>query len=109
MRLTSRDLTKGEITKSAIEILEQRGIDCWMQNNLAVKGRKFIGRKGIADIIGFHKQTGVFVGCEVKTVNDKLSDGQIVFLTLLSIAGGIALIARQSEHGQVILETYKPD
>lgn len=104
-----RELTKGEITKAAMSMLEQRNIDCWQQNNLAVKGRKFIGRKGIGDVIGFHRLTGVFVACEVKTVNDRLSDDQKVFLTLLSIAGGIALLAKQGEHGNVILETFKPD
>ena len=104
-----RELTKGEITRAAMAMLEQRNIDCWQQNNLAVKGRKFIGRKGLPDILGYHKLTGCFVGCEVKTKNDYLMSGQKVFLSLLSVAGGIALVAKQGEHGNVIIETFKPD
>lgn len=109
MKTQFRELTKGQIRDKAIILLESRGVDCWKQNNLAVKGRKFIGRKGLPDVCGFMKATGLFVGCEIKTVNDRLSNDQIVFLSLLSISGGLALIAKQDDMGIVILEDYKPD
>lgn len=92
---TIKLLTKGEITKSALTELKLRGVNAWMQNNLAVRGRKFIGRKGVSDIMGFHSRTGLIVACEVKTINDTFSDEQKEFLTEVKNAGGIALIATQ--------------
>jgi hypothetical protein len=93
-------LTKGQITKIARRILASRNKEVWMQNNLAVRGRKFIGRKGVSDILGF-TFNGLFMACEVKTINDSLKDDQISFLTNLHKAGGIALIATEDERGQV--------
>lgn len=100
-------LTKGEITKSALTELKLRGANCWMQNNLAVRGRKFIGRKGVSDIIGFVINTGLFVAVEVKTLNDVFSDDQIIFMNEIKKAGGIALIATQ-EFNQVVLKDWNP-
>jgi hypothetical protein len=104
-----RILTKGEIREKALIMLDNRNCECWKNNNLAVKGRKFIGRRGVPDVIGFNRATGVYVGCEVKTVTDRLSNDQKIFLSLLSLAGGIALLALQDEMGRVVLEEYKPD
>ena len=95
-------LTKGEITKSALIELKLRGANCWMQNNLAVPGRKFIGRKGVSDIIGFVNATGLFLVCEVKTIDDVFSDDQKKFLTEVKQAGGIALYATQELNNVVI-------
>lgn len=100
-------LTKGEITKSALTELKLRGANVWMQNNLAVRGRKFIGRKGVSDIIGFVNKTGLFVACEVKTIDDIFSDDQIVFMNEIKKAGGIALIATQ-EFNHVVLKDWNP-
>lgn len=101
-------LTKGEITAQAMKILGYGGYICWQQNNVrAVKGRNFIGRKGVPDIPGFNKFTGLFMGCEVKTWNDTLSADQILFLTELTNAGGLALIAIQDERGCVLLVEFK--
>jgi len=58
----------------------------WRQNNLRVPGRKFIGMKGMPDIIG-HSQDGRAVYCEVKTENDRLSQEQIEFMDAAQKAG----------------------
>lgn len=100
-------LSKGEITKSALTELKLRGANVWQQNNLAVRGRKFIGRKGVPDIIGFVNKTGLFVACEVKTIDDVFSDDQIVFMNEIKKAGGTALIATQ-EFNQVVLKEWNP-
>lgn len=65
-------LTKAVIRASALKELAWRGHDVWIQNNLAVPGRKFIGRRGVADIIGLTKDCR-WVVAEVKTLNDRLS------------------------------------
>lgn len=87
-------LTKDAIRASALKELAWRGHDCWRQNNIAVRGRTFIGRRGVSDIIGITKD-GHWVVAEVKTLNDRLSDDQILFLNDIKKAGGEVYIACQ--------------
>lgn len=101
-----KSLTKGYIRESAIKELTWRGYDVWKNNNIAVRKRKFIGRLGVSDIIGITKD-GRWVACEVKTLNDRLSDDQKKFLTDVKKTGGVALVARQGEGGAVILENFE--
>lgn len=93
-------LTKDIIRESALKELTWRGYDVWRNNNLAVRGRKFIGRKGVPDIIGFDKQ-GKWVVCEVKTINDRLSDDQTKFLNDIKHSGALAFLAVQ--HGNQVM------
>lgn len=88
-------MSAGEITSKAMQILEERNIECWRQNNIPVRGRAFTGRRGIGDVVGFHRMTGVMVSCEIKKIGDTLKPDQELFLTKLKAAGGLALIARQ--------------
>jgi hypothetical protein len=104
---TIKELTKGEIRESAIKELTWRGHTVWIQNNIAVRGRKFIGRKGQADVMGFRNSDAVIVACEVKTMGDRLSDDQIKFLNEVKKAGGLAYLACQSETGQVELREWE--
>lgn len=106
--MTYRELTAGEITSEAIQELEIRGYDAWRQNNIAVKGRKFIGREGQSDIIGFNKDTGRFLACESKKNGDVLSDKQHVFLSSVQAAGGNAFVAKDNGAGGVNLIIYNP-
>lgn len=96
-------LTKDIIRESALKELKLRGYDVWRNNNIAVRGRKFIGRRGVSDIIGKTKD-GRWVACEVKTVNDKISDDQKQFLNDLKHSGGIALLAVQKGSQVVVIE-----
>ena len=104
-------LTKGQITKEAIQHFAFAGFDCWAENNTrVVRGRTFTGRKGKPDVIGYGsrgKNCGLFLGCEVKTINDEFSYGQVVFLNNLSNAGGAAYVAYQSKEGRLIIETWE--
>jgi penicillin-binding protein-related factor A (putative recombinase) len=94
MKTKTTDLTKSTIRASAIKELTWRGHDVWIQNNIAVRKRKFIGRLGVSDVIGITKD-GRWVACEVKTLYDRLSDEQITFLNNVKKAGGLAFIALQ--------------
>ena len=76
-------------------MLTAQGHSVWRQNNYATRGRKFIGRKGLPDIIGFDIMNGKAVYAEVKTVNDKLSDDQVQFLHEASEAGCKVIIVQQ--------------
>jgi hypothetical protein len=79
-------MNSNELTKWAIMMLEKDGCTVWRNNNLAVRGRKFIGRKGVPDIIGYD-QYGKSVWCEVKAGQDKLSVEQVEFMDEASKAG----------------------
>lgn len=98
-----KELTSGQITEMAIEELTRRGFECWRSNNIAVKGRKFIGKKGCADITGYHNITGLRLECEVKKIGDDLSNDQIIFLNGISDAGAHALIAFDNGNGGIII------
>lgn len=106
MRSLVKELTKGEIRESAIKELTWRGNTVWIQNNLAVRKRKFIGRLGVSDVIGIAKD-GRWVACEIKTLNDRLSPDQIKFLNDVKKAGGLAYLACQGNNGQVELNEWE--
>lgn len=103
-----KELTAGQITKVAIMILESRKCFVWRSNNLPVPGRKFTGLKGVSDICGFHKVTGVAVYCEVKTVNDRFSEYQVNFMERAKKAGCHCLIATE-EKGNVVIKEWNND
>lgn len=102
-----KQLTANQITQDALMILQGRGADVWRNNQLRVPGRPFRGRKGVADIIGFMRTTGLMVMCEVKALGDELSDDQITMLANLSKAGGFALIATEIA-GRTTLNEFLP-
>lgn len=100
-----KELSVSQITMAAIKILESRFCFVWRQNNLAVRGRTFTGLKGVPDIIGFQKFTGVAVYCEVKTINDKMSQYQIDFMNKAKTSGCHCLIATDV-NGEVVLKEW---
>lgn len=102
-----REYTAGELTTWALAELDRRGIECWRSNNIAVKGRRFIGRKGVPDIMGFSRSTGLLCGCEIKKIGDTLKPDQKELLGLIKASGAIALICRQ-EGSKMIIDNYQP-
>ena len=76
--------TTASIKKAILEYLLARGHIAWRQNNLPVRGRMFVGRKGVPDILGFTRTTlnihcGMFFGVEVKGPEDRMSEAQLEF------------------------------
>ena len=102
-------MTASDLTKMMMDYLKERGNDVWRNNNLAVKGRSFIGRKGVPDIIGYSKKYGQFIGVEIKALGDRLSPEQMSFLTNLGMSGGIAMICSQNREETIILEIFNQD
>jgi hypothetical protein len=102
-------MTTNEITKAAIKELDRRNVEAWRQNQIPVRGRRFIGKKGQSDIIGYHRITSSFVAVEVKGPGDYLKPDQIEFLNGVRKAGAQALIATLDEKGKFILREYLPD
>jgi len=102
-----KNLTSSDITKLAKIILRNRGVYAWRHNQLAVKGRKFIGEPGCSDLIGYHIVAGTFAACEVKAKGDVLSEDQKAFLKKVEDAGGIALIAFEDRSGNVSVVNWE--
>lgn len=101
-----RELSASDITKYALKVLDLWSFECWRQNNLAVRGRKFTGKKGLADILGFHRTTGKLMICEVKKIGDTLSDDQIELLNKVTKAGAHGFVAKQ-EGTEITITPYE--
>ena len=102
-------MTASDLTKMMIDYLKGRGKDVWRNNNLAVKGRSFIGRKGVPDVIGYSKKYGQFIACEVKAIGDRVSPEQMSFLVNLAMANGIAMICQQIRDESIIVKIFNQD
>lgn len=100
------ELTASEITNEALRLLRTYGYTVWRQSNRGVKFRQHLTTPGIPDIIGWSDK-GIFVGCEVKTISDKLSKEQHDFLRSLQLSGGHAYVATEIKRS-VYLENYEP-
>lgn len=101
----SKELTANELTKQLKDYLNKNGFKVWRQNNLAVKGRKFIGERGIGDLIGMQKGTGRFISIECKAGSDTLSEYQIQFINRVRANGGLAASIREIKELIIYLET----
>jgi hypothetical protein len=89
------ELTKDEITRSAItELTKQGGRVRKVHNVGAYRKRRYQVESGWADIQGYTKD-GKALLCEVKTLRDRLSDDQKEILSDLDKCGGVSLVAIQ--------------
>ena len=87
------------LTKAITDYLNLNGFIVWRQNTVGIFDRKKnVFRKnpalrtGIPDIIGYRKSDARFIGIEIKTGTDRLTEKQLAFLKSLKQAGGIALV-----------------
>lgn len=73
--------------------------------------RKFYAKrnttKGVADIIGHCRRTGVFVAVEVKTEKDKLSIHQVAHLKKIKESGGFSHECRNIEGLEKSIKEYR--
>lgn len=92
--------TANALTQQTLRILDLKGFHVWRQNTAAIYDpvkkvfRKGSANKGISDILGFHRLTGLIVAAEIKKGRDKLSKEQTAFLEAVKASGGIALVIR---------------
>ena len=92
--MLANKITANTLTQQALTVLKLNGWEVWRNNNLAVKGRAFIGRVGVPDIIGFNKKDARMIGVEIKVGADKMSNEQNEFLDQLNKAGGVGIECR---------------
>lgn len=94
-------------TKAIITLLNLHGYKAWRNNNGAVysvKQKVFrknpTALKGVSDIIGFNKRTGVFIAVEVKTGRDSASSEQELFISDVKASGGISMFVKNIDDFQ---------
>lgn len=78
--------SRGTLCREEIEEIFRH---CWMRIPDSVRG--------VADVIGWHLKTGVWIAVEVKIGADKVSDAQHQWLTDLKKANGEVYICRDFE------------
>jgi len=109
----SLKIDTNKLTQYTIMILRLSGFNVWRQNNAAVYDptkkvyRRNSSTPGIPDIIGYKKDTGVFVGVEIKVGRDKLSPAQLKFLMDLQKAGGWYWVVKTYEDAEKIADLFK--
>jgi hypothetical protein len=105
--------TANELTKHTIKVLDTCGFEVWRQNNGGVFDptkkvfRRNSATKGIPDVIGYHRKTGVFVCAEIKAGKDRLSEEQKLFLSNVIKAGGNAFTIRTIDDITILYEIFK--
>lgn len=109
--------SESDIVRGCLQLLQARGIYCWRQNQGGIPlpnggFRRFVGLKGVSDILGIVPQTheGVLFGnllaVECKTEKGKVSDDQKAFLFEINARGGIGLVVRSVEELERELQVY---
>ena len=89
-----------DLTKSIINFLNYSGHLVWRNNTTGIydlktkRFRKHHGIKGVPDIIGIHRDTGKFIGIEVKVGKDRLSADQKTFIESSTSKGAIVIVAK---------------
>jgi len=102
-----------KLTQYTIMVLRLSGFNVWRQNNAAVYDptkkvyRRNSSTPGIPDIIGYKKDTGVFVGVEIKVGKDKLSKEQVNFANDLQRNGGWYWVVKTFDDADAIGELFK--
>jgi hypothetical protein len=100
-----------QLAAYAVKVFQRAGYVCWRQNNVAVcdKGqfRRFVGLKGVSDVIGFEKGTGRFLAVEIKVGRDRLSPEQEKFLDAVNRAGGVGVVVRHADDLKPYLENHE--
>lgn len=88
-------ISTNDLTKNAIRYFRAKGFWAWRNNNVPVfdpeigKFRRGSVLKGVSDIIGYHRTTGIALFVEIKNehTKDKESPEQIAFLEAARKAG----------------------
>jgi hypothetical protein len=99
--------TESDIVAACLQYLQLRGLFAWRQNQGAIPlpnggFRRFVGLKGVSDILGILPQDvtvdgqvvrfGNFLAVEVKKPGEKPRREQREFLETVKQLGGIALV-----------------
>jgi hypothetical protein len=108
-----KPISANALTKAAIRYFSAKGFEVWRQNSAAVFDptkkvfRSNSVKKGVSDIIGFHKLNGQFIAVDIKVGKDKLSPEQSEFLRQVEKAGGVAIVVKSIDDIENFFKTKK--
>lgn len=108
-----KPISANALTKAAIHYFSAKGFECWRQNSAGLYDpikkvfRSNSVKKGVSDIIGFHKLNGQFIAVEIKVGKDKLSPEQSEFLRQVEKAGGVAIVVKSINDLENFFKTQK--
>ena len=122
MRVSNRE---SAVLSACLDYLRLHGIFCWRQNQGAIplEGggyRRFVGLKGVSDVLGILPQTvrvvgeerpvtfGNLLGVETKRPGEKLRPEQEEFLARVNELGGVGLCVHGVDELQEQLRRYLP-
>ena len=120
MRLKNRE---SDVLSGCLQWLQLKGVWCWRQNQGAIplKGggyRRFVGLKGVADILGILPQTvrvvgdhgpvtfGNLLAVETKRRGEKPRPEQEEFLRQVNARGGVGVCVHSVSELQKVLAAY---
>lgn len=92
-------MSANSLTQAVIRLLTLRGFLAWRANQIPVRGRIFVGLRGVPDVIAIAPQFigadgGQFWGVEVKVGRDEQSEAQIAFEREAKKRGAVYIVAR---------------
>jgi VRR-NUC domain len=114
---------ESDVLTACLQWLHWKGLFCWRQNQGAIplKGggyRKFVGLKGVSDILGILPETvtvagvvgpvtfGTLLAVEVKRPGEKLRSDQAEFLKNVNDRGGIGIVVHSIHELERQLEPF---
>ena len=120
MQLTNRET---DVLASCLQWLRMKGVWCWRQNQGAIPlksggYRRFVGLKGVADILGILPQTvrvigdehpvifGNMLAVETKREGEKPRPEQVEFLRLVNERGGVGVCVHSVTELEEALAPY---
>lgn len=98
---------ENKVVTDSLELFERYGINAWRNNNVRVPGRVFIGEPGAADIFALLPPYGTLCAVECKTKTGVQSDDQKKFEAKVKAAGGIYILARNTDPVLARLNTWR--
>jgi len=98
---------ENEVQRDVLVFLRYHGHEVWRNNVGRLKGKYRMGKAGLPDIIGFHRETGAFIAIECKQGKGKPSPEQKAFIERVRMAGGIAGVVRSLPDVLPVLADYE--
>lgn len=114
LKVKAKEPNANALTKHTIIVLSNCGFEVWRQNNGGVYDptkkvfRSNSVKKGVPDVIGYHRKTGCFICAEIKAGKDKLSEPQKLFLASVTRAGGFAFTIRSLDDIAELYVKFRP-
>lgn len=108
-----KDASESDVLGSCLRLLSLRGVFAWRQNQGAIPlpgggYRKFVGLKGVSDILGVLPPYGRLLAVEVKRPGGRMTTDQRMFQAAVNDLGGLAVCVEAVDELDRILSEVLP-